>query len=336
MANDTDKVLKLPGGRTIAYVPEEDYVRMMREEVEPYLAQVRHEEDVPVSGGTLHAENYVLPGADKAIILVHGYTESAEKMREVVWYFLQAGFSVFTYDGRGHGRSVRHVEPMYLTHVNYFQDYVNDLEDFIIASVRPAVGKATLYLFAHSMGGAVGAHFLLRHPDTFARAILDSPMIAPSSAPFPLWAGRALTEVMCFFGQEKAMAFIGKPYAPENDQFETSCSTSRKRYAYYIQKRREKPHLQNSAPTYRWARESMAQVSGLLKNKAVEKVKTKVLVVQAALDDIVRLDEQKQFADLLPDARFVRIEGAKHEIFNSTDDVMQPYMELLLDFLVGK
>lgn len=336
MANNNPKYLTLPGGQRITYVPEEDYLRMMREEVEPYLARMCHKEDVPVSGGTLHAENYVLPGADKAIILVHGYTESAEKLRELVWYFLQAGFSVFSYDERGHGQSVRHVEELDLTHVNFFQDYVNDLEDFIIASVRPAVGKVPLYLFAHSMGGAVGAHFLIRHPDTFERAILHSPMIAPSSAPYPLWVGRTIAEVMCLFGQEKTRAFIAGKYDQAKEPFETSYATSQARFAYYAQKRRSTPHLQNCGPTYRWVRESMAQTSGLLKNPDVKKVRTKVLVVQAALDTVVCLDEQQQFADLLPDARLMRVEKAKHEIYLSADDVMQPYMEQMLSFLLAE
>ena len=334
MANEINTVLTLPDGTEIPYIPESDYQRTMREVVEPALANLRQIEEIPVTGGSLHAENYVLPGAKHAIILLHGYTESAEKLRELVWYFLKAGFSVFSYDHRGHGQSLHELEDQTIAHVKFFSEYVNDLENFILASVRPQVKRVPLYLFAHSMGGAVGAQFLLRHPDTFERAILSSPMIAPSSAPFPQWAGRVLAETMCLIGKGDERAFIRGPYDPEKELFDNSCSTSRARWLYYIQKRRVTPALQTSSFSYRWARESAAQTTALLKPQNAGGVKTKVLLCQAGRDDVVCLPEQDQFVSLVPGARLVRFDDAKHEIYNSTDDTMQPYVQTMLNFLL--
>ena len=334
MSIEIKPFLTLPDGTEIPYISETDYLRTMREVVEPALANLRQIEEIPVTGGTLHAENYVLPGAKRAIILLHGYTESAEKLRELVWYFLKAGFSVFSYDHRGHGQSLRELEDHTVAHVKFFSEYVNDLENFILASVRPQVKRIPLYLFAHSMGGAVGAQFLIRHPDTFERAILTSPMIAPSSAPLPLWSGRAIAETMCLIGKGEQRAFIGGPYDPEKEPFETSCSTSRARFAYYIQKRRTNPHLQVCSPSYQWVRESVAQTAALLKPQNAGAIKTKVLLCQAGLDTTVRLEEQEQFVSLIPGARLVRFDNAKHEIYNSTDDTMQPYVQTMLDFLL--
>ena len=207
-----EEYLVLANGKKISYVAEPQYEATMMQKVEPALAALRTETEMPVSGGTLHAENYILPDAKEAVIVVHGFTESAEKMREMVWYFVQAGYSVFSYDMRGHGRSLRLVEDLNVIHVEDFQDYVNDLEEFILKVVRPAVGKMPLQLFAHSCGGAVGAHFLVRHPDTFRRAVLTSPMIAPSAAPFPLWVGKLMAGFMCLIGKKKQMAFVGSPF----------------------------------------------------------------------------------------------------------------------------
>ena len=64
-------------------------------------------------------------------MILHGYTESAEKYREMMWYFLQGGYSVFAMDLRGHGRSVREVEDTSITHVDRFSDYLRDLEEFM-------------------------------------------------------------------------------------------------------------------------------------------------------------------------------------------------------------
>ena len=109
-------------------VREDNYERLMRKIVEPGLAAMREEIDMPLSGGgTLRAEVYNRLDATRAVVILHGYTESAEKFREMAWYFVSDGYSVFAMDHRGHGRSVREVEDKTITHVEHFDDYVRDL-----------------------------------------------------------------------------------------------------------------------------------------------------------------------------------------------------------------
>lgn len=328
--------LTLPNGQKIPYISETNYAETMRNVVEPYLAARRTELEVPVTNGTLHAENYILPDAKEAIVLIHGFSETAAKFREVVWSFVHAGFTVFSFDVRGHGRSLRHVEDTNVVHVLHFQDYVNDLEEFILQCVRPAVGKMPLYLYAHSCGGAIGAHFLVRHPDTFSRAILTSPMIAPSAAPYPLWVGRAMAGFFCIIGKKTERAFISGPFDPATQVLETSCSTSAARFDYYTQKRIADPLLQHCAPTYGWTWEAAAQTAGLMHKKETGKIQTKVLVCQAGLDNTVLNPMQDKFVSMIPGAKLARFEGAKHEIYNSTDDVMKPYMQTILQFFTTK
>ena len=72
----------------ISILPESNYAAVMTETVEPYLDSRRQEMDMPLStGGTLHAEVYEQPDATRAVVILHGYTESAEKFREMTWYF---------------------------------------------------------------------------------------------------------------------------------------------------------------------------------------------------------------------------------------------------------
>ena len=67
----------------ISILPESNYAAVMTETVEPYLDSRRQEMDMPLStGGTLHAEVYEQPDATRAVVILHGYTESAEKFRE--------------------------------------------------------------------------------------------------------------------------------------------------------------------------------------------------------------------------------------------------------------
>lgn len=62
----------------ISILPESNYAAVMTETVEPYLDSRRQEMDMPLStGGTLHAEVYEQPDATCAVVILHGYTESA-------------------------------------------------------------------------------------------------------------------------------------------------------------------------------------------------------------------------------------------------------------------
>lgn len=320
----------------VKLIREEQFEKMMRTVVEPGLAAMREEIDMPLSGGgTLHAEVYNRLDAHQGIVLLHGYTESAEKFREMTWYFVHAGYSVFTYDHRGHGRSVRDVEDTSITHVERFDDYVRDLEEFMEKVVEPRMRGGRLCLYAHSMGGAVGAMALMRHPDWFDRAVLTAPMIAPSSGPYPRIVGEAIAWVMCALGKGKERAFIGKPFDSDRETFELSCSTSRARFDYYQKKRVSQAHLQNCAPTYRWVKEAVGVTRTLLKRENNLRIRTPVLLCQAGCDNVVCLPEQRRFVEQTPGAALRVFKTAKHEIYNSDDAVMREYVPAVIGFLDG-
>ena len=316
-------------------ISETHYRQTMETVVEPQLAALREELSMPLSdGGSLHAELYEQPTATRAVVILHGYTESGEKFREMTWYFLQSGFNVYAIDHRGHGRSARQFKETYLTHVDHFADYVQDLEAFMQRVVLPRTQALPVCLYAHSMGGAVGGMMLQRHPEMFARAVLTAPMIAPSSAPFPQFVGAAIANVMCALGKAKEMAFIGKPFDPASETFESSFSTSRARFDYYEQKRIHNAHLQNSAPTYGWVKEAIGVTKVLLDKEKDRAIKTPLLLCQASRDTVVRLPEQNAFVSQIPGAQLKAFD-AKHEIYMSCDAVLKDYVPSVIGFLSG-
>lgn len=276
----------------------------------------------------------MIPGAKYALLMMHGYTESAEKLRELVWYFIHAGFSVFSYDQRGHGRSIRLVEDESITHVDHFSDYIDDADVLLEQLVKPNLNGAKLCLFGHSMGGATAAHLLQKHPKLFTRAVLSSPMIVPSAGSIPLPVAKALTRSLCIAGKGKSRAFIGKPFDAESEVLETSCSTSSARFEYYKAKRAAHRYLQNCSPTYGWTNQAVRQTRALMKQSRASAITTPVLLCQAGLDDVVLLPPQNAYIKLLPHGRLLRFDTAKHEIYNSTDDVMQAYVRQIIPFLM--
>lgn len=317
----------------VKLIREKNYEQMMRTVVEPGLAAMREELHMPLSGGgTLHAEVYNRLDAKKAIVIVHGYTECAEKFRELAWYFVQAGYSVFVYDQRGHGYSVREVDDLSVTHVDDFGQYLRDLEEFMDKVVRPRMGEAQLFLFGHSMGGAVAVTALMEHPEWFTRAVLNAPMIKCVTAGIPAGAALAFVKLMCLLGKGKERAIVGKPYDPARETLEHSHSTSRARFDYFQKKREATPNYQNCAPTNAWLREAISVTRRLLNPDEAKRIKTPLLLIQAGLDSIVLLPEQEQFVSLVPGARIMKLDAAKHEIYCNDDGVLEPYMKAMLDF----
>jgi len=315
----------------VKLIREEKYEQMMTGVVEPGLEAMREEIEMPLGGGgTLHCEIYNRYDAKRAVVIVHGYTESAEKFREMAWYFLHSGFSVFSYDQRGHGRSVRGVADTSITHVDRFSDYLDDLQQFMDKIVRPRMGDAPVCLYAHSMGGAVGAFALMEHPEWFARAVLNAPMIAPVTKPLSRKAAIAMGSLFVKLGKGRERAFVGKPFDPDREKFDTSLMTSKARFSYYQRKRCARRELQNCSPTYGWVREAAAVTEPLL--EGAPSIKAPVLLCQAEMESIVGLAEQDQFIALVPLGRKA-VFAAKHELYSSEQKVMEEYVKTVLDFL---
>ena len=60
---------------------------------------------------------------------------------------------------RGHGFSRRFLKDLHKVYVKSYQEYVKDLHVFVDGIVKKRSKSGELYLFAHSMGGAIGACF---------------------------------------------------------------------------------------------------------------------------------------------------------------------------------
>ena len=315
----------------VKIIREQQFDKMMETVVEPGLAAMREEIDMPLSsGGTLHCEVYNRYDAKKAVVILHGYTECAEKYRELMWYFLQSGYSVFAMDHRGHGKSVREIEDTSITHVDRFSDYLRDLEEFMDKIVAPRAAGQKLCLYGHSMGGAVAAFALIEHPEWFSRAVLNAPMIAPVTAPLPRPLAHLMGIVLCALGKGKERAFVGKPFDPEREKFETSLITSRARFEYYQHKRNTRKELQNCSPTNSWVREGAGVTEPLLHR--AQMIRVPVMLCQAIQDTIVKLPEQERFIKKVPDGKMVKFD-TKHEIYSSHDEVLGDYVNKVIDFL---
>ncbi len=311
----------------IRYLPEEGFRKQMKQVAEPYLRKYRRLGRFESYDGTqIFYHSYVREHAKGSIVISHGFSEFAEKYNEVVYTFLQAGYSVFLPEHRGHGRSQRSIRNPEKVYADSFAPYVRDLRLFVHKIVKPF--RNEMILFAHSMGGAIGALYLERYPDDFQKAVLSAPMIQMRIGGLPYPTAMAIARVcrMCGFGRAYAAGqrgFCAKPH------LERSSCLSKERHLYAHTKRLLHPQCRTSGAVYSWVCAADTAAHVVQSYDQIKKVHIPVLVLAAGRDHMVDTDEICRFAAKLRHARLVWFLDAKHEIFNAKErDRMQFYEEI--------
>lgn len=317
-------------------ISEKGYRSSMDGEVVPFLQKDRYSGRFCSDGDEgLYYERYGGRSADGVVVIVHGFSESAEKYVEMIYYFRQAGYRVYLFDLRGHGRSARAVEDLSMVHIGRYEQYLSDLEYFVERIVRKENQGLPVFLYAHSMGGGIGAAFLEKHPETFSRAVLSSPMIRPQTGQVPFGAARLIAWVQVRAGKGKQYV-AGHHGFRADETFEDSAATSQARYDYYYQKKCRERLFQTSGASYGWLSQAARMSCDMLKKANCRRIHTRILLFQAGEDGFVDGKAQERFVRQTEGAALVRIAGAKHEIYMGTDESMAAYVRQVLDFFREK
>ena len=310
-----------------------DYSDVLNSVVFPELEKVQEKLTVNGKGGIpLFCSVFHVDSSRGTVLVLHGFTENAYKYSELIYSLHKNRFSVVAYDQRGHGRSGREegLPNPSVTHVDRFEDYVDDLET-VCTQVLSVLPKPWT-IFAHSMGGAVASLFLEKKPGVFTAAALCSPMIAPYTGGIPAFVVKGLCQTACLVGRGKRNPFFMKPYSgPE--PFEFSCATDPVRFAWYDSLKASREDFQNSVPSYRWILESINVTAKILSPGAPESISCPVLLSSAETDSSVLPLPQKQFIERVQDGRYLFVKGARHEIFRSVNTVFFPWWHEILLFL---
>ena len=323
----SEKITSLP-------VTEAHYAETMTAVVEPFLAERRKDGFfTSFDGHPIHYEQYLTPGAEATVVISHGFTESAEKFREMSYCFILMGYNVFAIDHRGHGQSWRkHPEAFEIVTGDRFQDYVTDLEYLVKLAVKPAAGDGPLYIYAHSMGGGIAVQHLQTYPGVFQKAVLSAPMIQARSGPVSPGLTRVMTRAFCLIGKGDDMVFIHHGFDPDRT-YENSHDTSKARFDYYQAKRLKDDRLKTASASYRWVNEAMRVTKKNLDPKRNRAITAAVLLCQPEEDSSVVSEKEDEFISQLANGRLVRFVNCRHEIYASVDDTLLSYLQTIQDFL---
>ena len=314
------------------WIREENYAERMRTEAEPYVAERREPGTFErIEGQPIYYEHFRADAPKGVIVISHGFTESVQKYTESIYYMLQAGYEVWAFDHRGHGKSVRLNDNPYVVHIERFGNYVEDLRYLTEMFVKPAAGKLPLYLYCHSMGGCIGVRIMEQYPDLFSKTVLSSPMLGLSFGRIPVqvvYIGASLRG-MGSRRKEAPTPVTGFDTTPD---FEGSCDSSRCRYLYYLEKRKADQKLQMHAPSIQWGKESVKACYRAISERYASRVRVPVLLFQAGNDTVVKNSAQDIFASRVPTCELVRIPNMKHELYMTDSDVLIPYWERIFSF----
>jgi lysophospholipase len=267
------------------------------------------------------------------LVLLNGQTEFIEKYFEVIDELRGRGFAVATFDWRGQGGSDRLLadDDSRKGYVKDFADYDADLAAFLAQIVTP-MGLGTPVALAHSMGGHNLLRYLAVHPDAFKRAVLTAPMVAISLRGNAAWVVALVTALYNRMGQGAGWVWGMEARDPHNVTFATQMVTSDEaRFGRTQQILREQPALRLAGATWSWLAAAMRSMAWL--KAQAPRITTRLLVIGAGADRIVLTEQTRAFAARLPNARYLEIAGAGHEMLMERDAIRAQWWAAVDEFL---
>jgi acylglycerol lipase len=151
------------------------------------------------------------------LLIAHGFAEHSGRYGNMVDYFVPRGYSVYSLDHRGHGKSQGE-----RVHVDDFHEYISDLKTFyeIVRRKNPA---DKIFLVGHSMGSIISLCYCLEYQHELAGLVTSGGgLIRPGDLPMqPPPPGQPLPVAMLSRDQSVIDAYVSDPLVyhgpvPEN------------------------------------------------------------------------------------------------------------------------
>ena len=308
--------------------------------LEPFWQQqARTGTFVNQQGLTLHYA-YVVPKQVKAsILLLSGRSESYLKYKEVIYDLFQQGYAVFSVDHQGQGLSNRLLNNKHKGYIRDYNDYVQDVEQFVQQIVTPKQ-QGELLLLTHSMGGTIGLRYIQQYPNRIAKAAFVAPMWGLPYGSAPKWLAKAAVSIgakLSGLFSNDAWYFVG------NGDYEVGVfegnglSSSAARFNYANDLEKNTPAIQLGGVTFTWIDASIAALDQAY--EALDKVSIPVLVLQAGSDTVIDNREQNRFCERLVQLNHacesgapIRLGGAQHELLMENDTIRSQTLNEILSF----
>ena len=156
---------------------------------------MRHQEGTfkGIRNASIYYQGWLPEGESTAVLLiVHGLAEHSGRYMNVVNHFVPLGYAVYGVDHVGHGKSSGT-----RVYVERFEDYTDTLKIYF-DMVRHWQPEKPVFLVGHSMGGLIGAVYLLDHQAELTGAVLSGPAVKvhDSVSPAFIFVGKLISVLM--------------------------------------------------------------------------------------------------------------------------------------------
>lgn len=310
-------------------INEKDYKKIMAERVEPFLEKIRTNGFFEsFDGKKIHFEAYKNENAKAVVLIIHGFTESAEKFREVSYYFYNEGYSVYALDLRDHGKSFRTSQRPGTVETDDFHKYAEDISCLVEKEIKAQNEGKKIFIYSHSLGSTAALLYMLKNPMAVKKAVLSSPMICGNMG-MPVIIAGTVAKVLSAIGGKKISAPGRCKFDPELS-FQNSDATSSERFSYYHEKRKADSLLQTNGPSFGWVKASIEARDEIL--SCADEINAELLVIKPQEDKQLLMEYTDKFIQKSK-AKTKEIKNSKHEIFMSENETLSTYFEEIFSFL---
>lgn len=258
--------------------------------------------------------------AQGSVLLLQGRGDCLEHYSEVTRELTGRGFSVYAFDWRGQGLSTRPLADRLASHVSSFEDYLNDLHQFVTRIWQPDTRHR--FILGQSMGAHLALRYLAEHDLDVSGALLCAPMIGVKTRRWSTALAPIIMEGMAGLGLTEACIPGNRAYRPSERKFEDNPLTSdERRFHLRADTVRQIPDLEVDGPTFGWMDAAFRSAAILNAEGYVEGITTRVVILVGDSDVVVDLESVRAMAKRLCNCHFMILEGAKHEVMMETDTV---------------
>ena len=231
------------------------------------------------------------------LMIVHGLGEHSGRYLNVVNHFVPMGFAVYGMDHPGHGKSDGTRK-----YVDRFEDFIENVKAYFDRIQGWQVDKP-IFLVGHSLGGLIGAVYLLDHQPGLKGAILSGPSvkIPDNISPITVFIGKMLVALMPKLGLLKT--------APEGVSRDPAVVQA------YI----DDPLVSKRKTTARLAAEILKAMQRV--SREAGRITLPILILQGGADWIVDPAGAKMLYDSVSSAdKEIKIyDGLYHEVYNEPE-----------------
>ncbi len=263
------------------------------------------------------------------ILLQQGHNEFIEKYYETIQEFIDRGFCVVCFDWRGQGMSERMIDDKRKQFIKDFNIHDLDLSFIIERIIKPNLPKPLIGI-GHSMGGCIILSSLVNHDQDFKAVILSAPMLGFKNERLL----NILIKLSSFFRKGDEFLIGSKPNYGKETSFENNdLTTDPLRYKRTQNLVKLLPEIRLWGVTNTWAKAVLKRLLYIRKNKWLENIKTKVLIINNLEDKVVDPIKISEISSRIKNCDVLKFEKCKHEIFMEKDEHLAVVWKKIDSFL---